>query len=203
MNRNVTQARAETPAPADPAGCDPQGGNWVENCGARDWWRGKVTLLMVVAALVVAAFPAWSGGLIYDRQAILRGECWRLFTGHWVHFSRSHLVYDTLALALAGGMLEARRTPGFGCLCLLAPWIINLMLLACVPDLRQCGGLSGLATCALVYLAVEGLGEASGWRWACWLTLAAVAGKIFWEMETGHLRQVLPFTFQRVHTHWL
>jgi rhomboid family GlyGly-CTERM serine protease len=146
-----------------------------------------ITLLLAGGAWVVAAFPGWAGGLMYDRQAILDGELWRLFTGHWVHFSTSHLVCDTLALGLVGGMLEARRTPGCGRLCLLAPWVINLALLACVPNLRYGGGLSGLAACALVYLALDGLGDASWWRWACWLTLAAVAGKITYEMLTGRL----------------
>jgi len=146
-----------------------------------------ITLLMAGGALMVAGFPGGSAWLMYDRQAILRGEFWRLFTGHWVHFSTSHLLYDTLALGLAGAMLEARRTPGFGRLCLLAPWVINLALLAGVPNLRYGGGLSGLATCALVYLALDGLRDASGWRWACGAALAGVTGKIVYEMLTGHL----------------
>jgi rhomboid family GlyGly-CTERM serine protease len=146
-----------------------------------------LTLLMVGAALVVAGFPGWSAGLIYDRQAILAGEFWRLFTGHWVHFSTSHMLYDTLALGLAGGMLEARRLPHYGWLCLLAPWVINLALLAFDPRLRYGGGLSGLAVCTLVVLALDGLGDPSGWRWACRLILAGVAGKILFEMATGRL----------------
>jgi rhomboid family GlyGly-CTERM serine protease len=145
------------------------------------------TLLMVGGTLLVAAFPGWANGLRYDRQAILAGQVWRLFTGHGVHFSPSHLLFDTLVLGLAGWMIEVRRVAGFGWLCLLAPWVINLALLICAPDLRYGGGLSGLATCALVFLALDGLADPSAWRWACWLTLLGVGGTILWEMQTGHL----------------
>jgi rhomboid family GlyGly-CTERM serine protease len=146
-----------------------------------------LTLLMVGGALLVAAFPGWSAGLIYDRQAVLKGEIWRLFTGHWVHFSPSHLGFDLLALGLAGWMIQARGLPNFGWLCLLAPWGINLALLTFVPDLRQAGGLSGLATCFLVYLALDGWGDTGLWHWVCGLTLAGVVGKILLEWHTGHL----------------
>ena len=144
-----------------------------------------VTLLLVGGALAAALGPGGSALLIYDRQAILSGEIWRLFTGHWVHFSMSHLVYDSLALGLAGWMIEARRVRCFGVLCLLAPWIIGLALLVACPNLRYYGGLSGLATCTLVYLALDGLGDRSVWCGVCMLLLAGVAAKIFFEARTG------------------
>src|SRR5580698_8778088 len=80
-----------------------------------------MTMLAVGAAFVVAAVPEWSEWLVYDRRAILSGQIWRLFTGHWVHFSTSHLVYDSLALGIAGWMIETQKLRNFGWLCLLAP----------------------------------------------------------------------------------
>jgi membrane associated rhomboid family serine protease len=122
-----------------------------------------ITLLLAGGAWVVAAFPGWAGGLMYDRQAILDGELWRLFTGHWVHFSTSHLVCDTLALGLVGGMLEARRTPGCGRLCLLAPWVINLALLACATA-AACPGWPPAPSCT--------------WRWTVWATHRGGVGPV-------------------------
>lgn len=146
-----------------------------------------VTLLITGSALLAAALPGADEFRIYDRQAILHGEFWRLFTGHWVHFSASHLAYDCLALGLAGWMCELRRVPHFGWLCLLAPWMIGLALLAFDSRLQYYGGLSGLATCALVYLCLNGLGATGPWKTACLLTLAGVSAKTGFELHTGRM----------------
>jgi len=42
----------------------------------------------------------------YDRAALLRGEVWRLVTGHFVHWSLSHLVWDVLAFLILGAICE-------------------------------------------------------------------------------------------------
>lgn len=146
-----------------------------------------ITLSVVSAALVVAVFPRLAPTLVYDRAAILSGEVWRLFTGHWVHFSKSHLTYDLLAFGIAGWMVEAKGLRGYGWLCLIAPWTINLTLLALEPDLRYCGGLSGLATCVITFLALSGLRDPPPWRWLCALALTGIIAKIALEMTTGHL----------------
>ena len=146
-----------------------------------------ITLSVVSAALVLAMFPRLAPTLVYDRSAVLNGELWRLFTGHWVHFSRSHLIYDLLAFGLAGWMVEAKGLPGYGWLCLIAPWTINATLLAFEPDMRCCGGLSGLAACVITFLALAGLREPPPWRGLCAIALAGIIAKIALEMATGHL----------------
>ena len=102
-----------------------------------------------------------------------------MFTGHWVHFSTSHLVYDLLALGIAGWIIEARGLPHFGWLCLLAPWLISAVLLLFEPQMKLFGGLSALATTAIVYLALFGLHDAAPWRWVCLAALLGIAGKIY------------------------
>ncbi len=146
-----------------------------------------ITLLLVASALVIARFPGWSSCLIYDRSAILSGEIWRMFTGHWVHFSTSHMVYDLLALGIAGCIIEAKNLPLFGWLCLLAPWLISAVLLLFEPHMKLFGGLSALATTAIVYLALFGLHDAPSWRWVCLGALLGIAGKIIFEMSTGRM----------------
>ena len=144
-----------------------------------------LTLLLLGGALAVALLPACAPWLIYDRSAILSGEVWRLFTGHWVHFSIRHLAYDGLTLGIIGWMIETRGLPRFGWFYALAPWAINSILLVFEPRMNFCGGLSGLATAALVYLALCGLSDPAPWRWVCAAALLVLAGKTTFELATG------------------
>jgi rhomboid family GlyGly-CTERM serine protease len=146
-----------------------------------------VTLLIVGAAVTVALFPGWSSWLVYDRSAIFSGEIWRMFTGHWVHFSMSHLVYDSLSLGIVGWIIETQKLRNFGWLCLLAPWLISGVLLVVEPQMKWFGGLSALATTAMVYLALCGLHDAGMWRWVCLATLLGLAGKLIYEITTGSM----------------
>ena len=146
-----------------------------------------ITLLLVGSGVVVALFPGSSSWLIYDRSAILSGEIWRMFTGHWIHFSTSHLVYDLLALGIAGWIIETQKLPHFGWLCLLTPWLISAVLLFFEPQMKVFGGLSALATTAIVYLALFGLHDAPPWRWVCLAALMCIVGKILFEMTTGRM----------------
>jgi rhomboid family GlyGly-CTERM serine protease len=146
-----------------------------------------VTLLVLGAALLVARFSSWSAWLVYDRSAILSGQVWRMFTGHWVHFSTSHLFYDSLVLGIAGWMIETQKLPHFAWLCCLAPWFISGVLLVVEPQLQWFGGLSALATAAIVYLTLFGLREAPPWRWVCQAALLGLAAKIIFEIITGRM----------------
>ena len=143
-----------------------------------------VTLTIIGAAVVVCFLPRIHPALVYDRSAILGGELWRLITGQWVHFSAEHFLYDTLALGIAGWMIESRGYPNFGWLCALSPLVIGITLLVMEPQLKICGGLSGVATAAVVFLTLHGLVEKGAWRWICLGVLMATAGKIVYETMT-------------------
>ena len=114
-----------------------------------------ITLLMMAAALIIAGAPSVAPWLIFDRAAILDGQVWRLFTGHWVHFSGSHLLYDLVALAVIGWIIESKSLPRFGSFCLITPFVISIALLVFEPSIAFFGGLSGLATGALVFLILS------------------------------------------------
>jgi rhomboid family GlyGly-CTERM serine protease len=145
-----------------------------------------LTLWMLVSAVVVAVVPRWSSWLIYDRSAILSGQIWRMFTCHWVHFSARHLFWDVMPLGIAGWILETGGRPRFDWFCLLTPWVISAALVVFEPRMRFCGGLSGVATAAIALLALDGLSDAAPWRWICLTMLLGLAGKIFFELTTGH-----------------
>jgi rhomboid family GlyGly-CTERM serine protease len=145
-----------------------------------------VTLLMLSGAVMVALMPRMSAWLIYDRSAILSGQFWRLFTGHWVHFSIAHLVWDAIPLGIAGWIIESRGWPRFGWFCLLTPWMISAAALIFEPHMSFCGGLSGMATAMITLLVLDGLSDAPTWRWVCVAALLALVTKICFELATGH-----------------
>ena len=144
-----------------------------------------VTLLVVAAGIATYVIPGLASQMVYDRAAILSGEVWRLLTGNWVHFSTRHLLYDLLALGIAGWIIERRGYPHFGLFCVLAPVGISAALLAASPEVQFYGGLSGVATGGIIYLALHGIKEPGPWRWICLAALVLTAGKVLLESLTG------------------
>lgn len=133
--------------------------------------------------LLVFAFPAALAGLapaacLYDRAAILHGEWWRLWTGHWVHFSASHLAWNLVVLLVAGIWLERLRPGLLARYVLVAAPLLSLGLLVFAPDMAVYGGLSGLATGVVVLLALAQLGTQRAERTWWFAVLALTAGKI-------------------------
>jgi rhomboid family GlyGly-CTERM serine protease len=137
---------------------------------------GGACLLLACAGEPIAAALAW------DRTAILHGELWRLWSGHFVHFSFSHAGADALVLVAMGMVAEpltgSRRFAwalGAGAL------LISLGLMALAPGLQEYRGASGLAVLSAV------LGGLLAWRrypgsrpmLAC--AALALAGKTVWE----------------------
>jgi len=134
-----------------------------------------LTFAVVAGALLVATGPAARDLLIYDRERILAGEFWRMFTGHWVHFSARHLLVDVTAFAVIGSVIEAKNLPNFSALYAFGPFFIGVASLVFDSDMRRYGGLSALALGAFVFLAIHGFRENG--------TLAIV--KILYEIRFG------------------
>jgi rhomboid family GlyGly-CTERM serine protease len=135
-------------------------------------------------AILLQAVHSWVFvRLAYYRPAILRGEVWRLLTGHLVHIGVVHLFWNLAGVALAwvafGPRLTARR------------WLIaslisglgaGLGVLAFEPRVGAMAGLSGLlhGLMAAGALATIRSGERLGW-----LFLAVLTAKIVWEQLVG------------------
>ncbi len=134
-------------------------------------------LLLAAPAILLALSPASQGALIYDRAALAQGELWRLWTGHWVHFSSAHLGWNLLVLLVAGTRLEQLRPGWLVHYTLLAAPLISLGLLWFAPDMQTYGGLSGLATGVVVLLALAHLAGRQADRPWCIGLLALVAAK--------------------------
>jgi rhomboid family GlyGly-CTERM serine protease len=140
-----------------------------------------------VGALAVGAWfwPGAFDALAYNRAQILHGEWWRLITGHWVHFSASHLFWDLAILIPAGALLERRNPAALRWTILLSPLAISLVLLAFDPTMAIYAGISGVAAGVLVALAAHGLRTEPATRWA-WLAVLALFGlKVVLETRRG------------------
>jgi rhomboid family GlyGly-CTERM serine protease len=104
-----------------------------------------VTLLLGVVALLVFNLPASIQTLFqYDRNEILVGELWRLFTGHVVHWSAQHLIWDLTVLIACGGLLEwVNRKLMVGIL-VVGSLLISFGLIIFQSDMLYYRGLSGM-----------------------------------------------------------
>jgi rhomboid family GlyGly-CTERM serine protease len=142
-------------------------------------------LAVVGTAVLVFCLPQLSALLVYDRQAILAGQLWRLATAPLVHFSVSHLCWDGVVFAAAGWAVEAAGYRGFRLLCALAAVIPGLFFLGAVPELGRYGGLSGLATGAVAYLCFCRMGARSKGSWIWLAILALMSLKILVETTTA------------------
>ncbi len=143
------------------------------------------TALVVALVLLIWCLPAGADALAYDRTAILRGEIWRLWSGHLVHFSVSHLFWDLLATALAGAWIERAGFRGGRWLWVIAPPLVSLLMLLGEPTLARYGGLSAMATACVVFACLGELRCADAQRAVWWIILALVAVKVAWEFYTG------------------
>jgi rhomboid family GlyGly-CTERM serine protease len=126
-------------------------------------------------SVIVYLWPGLAALLVYDRQATLQGDFWRLGTACFVHFSPSHLFWDLLVFAAAGLVIGLRGYRGFSVVCCLAAVIPSIFLLLASPDINRYGGLSGLATGGVTYLCLCEISGAERYR-SLWLSILVLLG---------------------------
>ena len=106
------------------------------------------------ASLAVVS-PTLSQWLEFDRSALLRGEIWRLVTGHLAHWNFDHLVWD-LVTFLALAIVSMRRSIRNTMTCLFGSALaISCAILVWHPDLEFFRGLSGIDSALFALLAVS------------------------------------------------
>ena len=117
--------------------------------------QGQILTLFIVGISIIAySCPQFSELLVYDRQAILSGELWRLITAPLVHFSVSHIFWDVSVFGIAGFAINASGFRNFWLVCSFAAVVPSLLFLMILPELARYGGLSGLATGAVAYFCL-------------------------------------------------
>ncbi|MEY4689377.1 MAG: hypothetical protein RIR76_3400 [Verrucomicrobiota bacterium] len=145
------------------------------------WATAAVTL----GALLPLAAPRLGDALILDRSAVLAGQVWRLWTGHLVHVTTSHLLWNLALVIAAGGWLERLAPTATRWFYAATPPLIGATLLLLEPDLARYGGLSGLGAGLIVLLALRQRSTPAESRGIWNAVLGLVALKVGLETWTG------------------
>jgi rhomboid family GlyGly-CTERM serine protease len=100
---------------------------------------------MLAMTCLAVGFTSLAPQLAYDRQGIVAGEVWRLWTGHLTHFSAQQLWVNVSVLLVVGWLVErewgARFTAG---ILLLGMPAISIGLFFLSPHLLQYRGASAV-----------------------------------------------------------
>lgn len=135
-----------------------------------------IAFIAILFALIGSDITLW---LRFERNGILSGELWRLFTGHLAHLSWTHLATNLLGLALVWGLF-GHHLPAKRWLHLMAfnALGISLLLLIVDPHILWYVGLSGVLHGMFL---VGCLYDMRNGRWDSKLLLVLLIGKLLWE----------------------
>lgn len=121
--------------------------------------RAPLIQLALIMSLIFAfgLADSWvNPWLQYQRDAILQGQVWRLFTGHLVHLGAVHCLLNLLALSLIlhifRGVLTPRTWWHAGIVLSVA---ISILFLIFNPNLHYYAGLSGVLHGLLVLALIN------------------------------------------------
>lgn len=143
-----------------------------------------IAALLVLPALATAYWPALAEALIYDRARIARGECWRLLTGHWVHYSAAHLVADGLTLLSGAVLVAAGRTRTWLRTLALTSVAVPAVMWQLAPSFGQYAGISALAMATWAHVGVALTVGPGKRRIAGPMILAVLGAKLALELAT-------------------
>ncbi|MBN2372855.1 rhombosortase [bacterium] len=150
-----------------------------------------LTLFIIFISVLSFINVKMSSFFIFDRAELMRGEIWRLFTSHFVHFSKDHLVYNLLAFGTFGWIVERRNHLHFGLMYMLMAPIISSSLFILKPGMGYYGGLSGMACGFIFYCALLGAGGSGPWRTISKLIIIFIPAKII--LEVYYSASILPY----------
>lgn len=104
-------------------------------------WR---SLILAAVVMATAALPSAASDLSLNRDAVIRGELWRLWTGHLVHGSNYHLAWNLVLLIGLGLLFEKTVRQRLWILFFLSAPIVSVGVLFLQPSLLVYRGLSGI-----------------------------------------------------------
>lgn len=139
--------------------------------------RWLPALLLVAAALAASLAP---GAFLLEREALGHGEVWRLWTGHFVHHTVAHFVFDVGVAAFL--LLLVKRPLAW----LVLPPVVGGIVLLARPDLVSYAGLSGVLHGLTLLAGAAILREGVGFeRIAAGALLIGVCAKAVFEAALG------------------
>lgn len=111
-------------------------------------WR--TLLLAILATVIFSTLGAAPETLVYEREAILNGEVWRLITGHWVHSDTQHATWNIIALLLLGCLFENTLKRHLFTVLLISSLALSGWIILFMPQMTSYCGLSGILNSLLV-----------------------------------------------------
>lgn len=143
-----------------------------------------IFLVVAAATLVIQLVPTWRDALLYDREAIVAGAWWRIWTGHLVHFGWPHFIADAGLFLILGWLLDARHAIFSRIALVVMPAFVSATLYWLDPAMLRYGGLSAVNLGLLLYLALQ------GWRrdWTDWFwpaVLLIYVSEVIFEIVQG------------------
>ena len=166
---------------------------------------GKLILLLLLITVTVVLcyiFPAISKVLQFDRQEIIaNGEFWRLFTGHFTHWTWSHCFWDLLAFLLVFAVIikEKKGRKAVYSLLFIAFFISSWLLLS-NDGTNLYRGLSGLNTGLFCYASLmlmrksQQLGHTRNFIFFL-VFLVMLIAKSGYELSSGNMLIIRPTSF--------
>ena len=138
--------------------------------------------IAVLCLIVYLAGDGLAAIFQFDRDAITRGEYWRLLTSHVTHLSFAHLTLNLLALALCTYVANPKHAVAY----ILAMWLwlmafTGVGLYFYALDLNYYVGLSGALHGALLIAIVPSPYYS---RFIRILVVVVILGKVMWEQTS-------------------
>ena len=128
---------------------------------------------------VVGLLQRFPEALEFQRQSILSGQLWRLWTGHWVHANTAHFLLNiSVALLLYFVFFRTLTAKELVATGLLFSALLGGSLLLFMPGLDWYNGLSGLLHAWIVYASIRRIQAGDA---VYWLGLALVWAKVLFE----------------------
>ena len=135
-----------------------------------------------IAALTLAAAPL-APLLQYDREMFDSAGSWGFVTGHFVHWSATHLLWNLAAFLILGAICE-RETPRWLLATTIAATagIVSTFLFVFCPEVARYRGLSAIDSALFLFAAVL-VGQRK--PTLAFLCVGAFVGKLIIEITTG------------------
>lgn len=110
-----------------------------------------LTFALVAASGVVQCFPQLHPALYFDIDGVLKGQWWRLVSGHFVHSDLQHLLWNSVAFLVLGGMLEKSGAWALPVTLLAGIGFVDLLLVSPFSEVAVYCGMSGFLNSLFVF----------------------------------------------------
>jgi rhomboid family GlyGly-CTERM serine protease len=141
--------------------------------------KNSFGLLVVVAVLGLALLPIDETSLALSRDAVSRGEWWRVLSSQFAHLGPAHALMNATGFFIISFSFRADFSPLHEALVLTSSMVaVAAGILALNPEIHWYLGLSGAIYGLLMHHLVAGAPQQ---RTLAWLFIGGVAAKLAYE----------------------